>query len=119
MGSGEPDKKPLGQILIEAGLISINQIEMALREQQLNGLRIGEILVKRGSIESKTVDFFANRWHNLLIEKEKKTLSHYLQKAGLLDSKKINTIRKLQELKHTKVRFHHLVIEVHSSKLML
>ncbi|MGD1918815.1 MAG: hypothetical protein ACFCAD_07950 [Pleurocapsa sp.] len=49
-------KKPIGQILIEAGLISINQIEVALQEQKYNDLRIGEILVLHGWIQQHTVD---------------------------------------------------------------
>jgi hypothetical protein len=35
--------KPLGEILMEAGLISASQIEIALKEQQLYNMKIGEI----------------------------------------------------------------------------
>lgn len=34
--------KPLGQILIESGIIPISQIELALQEQQHSSLKIGE-----------------------------------------------------------------------------
>ena len=34
-------QKPIGEILIEAGLIPIHQLEIALQEQKQTGLRIG------------------------------------------------------------------------------
>ena len=103
-------KKPLGQILIEAGIISISQIEIALQEQKYNDLRIGEILILHGWIQQQTVDFFAERWLALR-EEEKKPLAHYFQEAGLLDIEQINAILKLQKLKQRKVRFHRLAVE--------
>lgn len=103
--------KPLGQILIEAGLISINQIEIVLREQEETGLRIGEILVSHGWIKQSTVDFFAEEWRSLVSEKERKPLVYYFQQAYLLDKEQIAAIIRLQKLKHQKVRFHHLAVE--------
>ena len=54
--SSHADKKSIGQILIEAGLISIAQLELALQEQKQNDLRIGEILVAHDWILPKTID---------------------------------------------------------------
>lgn len=34
-------QKPIGEILIEAGLISIHQLEIVLQEQKQTGLRVG------------------------------------------------------------------------------
>ena len=110
MTNQDSAKKPLGQILIEAGLISISQIELALQEQKYNDLRIGEILVLHGWIKQQTVDFLAERWFELL-EEEKKPLAYYFQEAGLLNGEQINTVLRLQKLKQNKVRFHHLVVE--------
>ena len=45
-------------------------------------MRSGEILVARGWIELKTVDFFADRWQELIVEVDKKLLVQYLQVAG-------------------------------------
>ena len=43
------EKKPLGQLLNEAGLISAKQIEIALQEQvEIPQMKIGEILALRG-----------------------------------------------------------------------
>ncbi len=103
--------QPLGQILIEAGLISINQIEIALREQEETGLRIGEILVAHGWIKQSTVDFFAEEWQSLLSQKQRKPLVYYFQRSCLLDTEEITAIIRLQKLKHEKVRFHHLAVE--------
>ena len=111
MTNQESARKPLGQILIEAGLISISQIELALQEQKYNDLRIGEILVLHGWIKQQTVDFLAERWFELLEEAEKKPLAYYFQEAGLLNGEQINTVLRLQKIKHNKVRFHHLVVE--------
>ena len=102
--------KPLGEILIEAGLISIAQIEVALKEQQASGMRIGEILVSHGWIDRETVDFFAERWLELL-KQEKKPLVYYFKEAFLLNNQQIDAVLKLQKLKHKKVRFHHLAVE--------
>ena len=104
-------KKPLEQILIEAGLISISQIELALQEQKQNRLTIGEILVLHGWIKQKTVDFLSERWSEILNKDEKKALVHYFLEAGLLDPEQVNAIGRLQKLKHKKVRFHRLAVE--------
>ena len=105
------DQKPIGAVLVEAGLVSIHQVELALQEQQTSKLRIGEILASNGWITQETVDFFADKWSKVLKEVEKKPLPFYLNKAGLLDEKQINAILGLQKLKTEKVRFHNLVSE--------
>ena len=111
ISSLSPGKKPLGQILIEAGLISISQIELALEEQKQNNLRIGEILVARGWISPKTIDFFCDRWLDSIEEKPKRPLAYYFQEAGLLDTEQYEAIVRLQKLNYKKVRFHHLAVE--------
>ena len=102
--------RPLGEILIEAGLISISQIELALKEQQKHNARIGEILVSHGWIKPETVNFFADQWFELL-EQEKKPLVYYFKQAFLLNNEQINAVIRLQKLKHKKVRFHRLAVE--------
>lgn len=109
--SQSSNKKPLGQILIEAGLISISQIELALQEQKQNGLRIGEILVSYGWISLKTTSFFCDRWSELIQEKQKRPLAYYFQEAGLLSVEQCKAIIRLQKLNRKKVSFHRLVTE--------
>ncbi len=104
-------QKPLGEILIEAGLVPISQIELALQEQKHTGLRIGEILVLHGWIEQKTVDFFGEKWCELIAAADKQSLAYYFQEAGLLKKEQVDAIARLQKLKHKKVRFHRLAVE--------
>ena len=104
-------QQPIGQTLIEAGLISLGQIELALKEQQECGWRIGKILVSHGWIEPETVDFFCDRWHKILQEPNKKPLVYYFQEAHLLNKKQIEALLRLQKLKQQKVRFHRLAVE--------
>ncbi|MGD1921749.1 MAG: pentapeptide repeat-containing protein [Pleurocapsa sp.] len=105
------DKKPLGQILIEAGLISISQIELALQEQKEKNLRIGEILVSHNWISLETIDFFCDRWSDLIQEKQKRPIAYYFLEAGLLTRDQCEAIIRLQKLKQKKVRFHRLATE--------
>ena len=104
-------KKPLGQMLIEAGLISISQIELALQEQQQNNLRIGEILVAHGWIRQNTIDFFCDRWLKYIQSEKKHPLVYYFQEADLLSVSQCEAIIRLQKLKRKKARFHHLAVE--------
>ena len=103
--------KPLGQILLEAGLISISQIQLALHEQKHSSLKIGEILTLHGWLKQETADFFAEKWSSLLLAKEKQPLIYYFQEAALLEQEQIKTLIKLQKQKLEKIRFHHLAVE--------
>jgi hypothetical protein len=102
--------KPLGQILLEAGLISIGQIELALQEQQKSGLMIGKIIANHGWIEQKTADFFAEKWKPLLQIEEKHPLVYYFQEAALLNPQQIKTLLTIQKQSGQK-RFHNLAVE--------
>ena len=44
--------RPIGELFVEKGLISADELEQALAEQAATGLRLGEILVKRNLISS-------------------------------------------------------------------
>jgi len=49
-GRGQQLRKKLGELLVEAGLVSRKQVQEALEEQQKTGKRLGQILVERGSV---------------------------------------------------------------------
>ena len=105
-------RKPLGQILNEAGLISAQQIEIALRLQlESPQMKIGEIFAAKGWIEQQTADFFADEWHELLEQQQKQPLVYYLRQAGLLDENQINHVLKERNSRIEKVRFHHIAVE--------
>ena len=49
-GAEEPPKKPIGQIFVERGFITSDQLEDALEEQKWSGRKLGEILMARGNV---------------------------------------------------------------------
>ena len=103
--------KPLGETLMEAGLISASQIEIALNEQKEHNLKIGKIFALHSWIDQKTADFFVERLPYLVKEPKKQPLAYYFKEAGLLTDEQIKNIIKLQKLKKQKVRFHRLAVE--------
>ena len=50
-------QKPLGAYLVEAGLITPTQVDIALNEQKVNRRRLGEILVLRGWVKQQTIEY--------------------------------------------------------------
>jgi hypothetical protein len=58
-----PLTKRLGSYLVDAGLITPGQIEVALNDQQVmdGGMRFGEILVTRGWIKQQTLDYLIHK----------------------------------------------------------
>ncbi|MEM8721715.1 MAG: pentapeptide repeat-containing protein [Cyanobacteria bacterium P01_G01_bin.39] len=106
------ERKPLGQLLNEAGLISAHQIEIALQEQvEIPKLKIGEIFSLRGWIKQETADFFAEQWHLLLEKEQKFPLVYYLRKASLLDENQIEFLMEQRNQSQQKVRFHQIAIQ--------
>ena len=98
--------KRLGTILLEADLVSVSQIQVALQDQAYRpDLLLGEILATRGWINPETADFFAQDWSYILQHKQQlsKPLGWYLQQAALLKDKDIQLI--LNEQKSTGIRF--------------
>ena len=105
-------RKPLGQILNEAGLISAQQIEIALRSQlESPQMKIGEIFAAKGWIKQQTADFFADKWHKLLKQQQKQPLVYYLRQARLLDENQINRVLAERYNSTEKVRFHHIAVK--------
>jgi hypothetical protein len=49
--------KRIGDYLIEAGLLTQSQIDVALNDQQMTQMKFGEILAARGWVKQQTVDF--------------------------------------------------------------
>ena len=99
-------QNPLGGTLVNAGLISEDQLQIALIDQQrLDEIqephqKIGEILALRGWIKQKTADFFAVDFPDLLTSSKKYTLAFYLLKAGLLEAEEVEIIINEQKKVH-------------------
>ena len=105
------DYQPLGEILIESGLITPYQVELALREQLKSNLKIGEILASHGCIKQQTADFFAEEWSKLRELKQKKPLVFYLLESGLINVEQVNNLVKKYKNSPKKKGFYHLLIE--------
>ena len=56
--SNDHGSKRIGDYLVEAGLLSLAQVEVVLLDQDFTGMRFGEILVTRGWLKSQTIEFF-------------------------------------------------------------
>jgi len=105
--------QPLGEILIEAGLVSLDQIEFALYEQANKDLKIGQILAHHKWIKQETADFFVEQWPQILKGQEKKPLVYYFKLAGLLSQSQIDTVLQKQQQKSSRPRrFHKLVVQL-------
>ncbi|MGY6530843.1 MAG: hypothetical protein ACXITR_13045 [Cyanobacterium sp.] len=100
------EKKLMGQLLLDAGLITPSQLDVALADQnQFFKLKIGEILALRGWLKSQTADFLVEieNKKSAKIYKKEYPIGYYLQKAGLLSDEQINNI--LQEQKKLGIKF--------------
>ncbi|HEY9847029.1 MAG TPA: hypothetical protein V6D03_12655 [Candidatus Caenarcaniphilales bacterium] len=56
-----PETKRLGDYLVEAGLLTQVQIDVALADQEATGMRFGDILVLRGWIREQTIEYFMKK----------------------------------------------------------
>ena len=104
-------KQPLGEILIEAGLVSIHQIQIALQEQKNHQLKIGEILANHGWIQPKTVNFFAEKWSRLVEKQPNRPLALYLLAAALLNRQQLLILKQRQQKANSKTELHFLAVE--------
>ncbi|MGB3535035.1 MAG: WecB/TagA/CpsF family glycosyltransferase [Microcoleaceae cyanobacterium] len=99
----------LGQILLEAGLITASQISLVL-DAQANGqqMRFGEILADWGWLSQDTVNFFAEQLPQLAHQTQKQPIGYYLKAAKLLNDEQVNTI--LAEQNHLQLRFGEIAV---------
>ena len=103
------NKVILGVILQQAGLVPAVKFKQALEQQNKNQQQdLGEILASGGEISQETVNFFVERWFELVAEKPKQPIGQYLKQAGLLTDSQIQTI--LEEQKRTELKFGELAI---------
>jgi hypothetical protein len=55
------ESKRLGDYLVEAGLLSSGQIEVALADQVNSTLKFGDVLVRRGWIKEETIEYLMQK----------------------------------------------------------
>ncbi len=63
-------QKPLGAYLVEAGLLSEAQVNVALTDQSAVSMTFGEILVTRGWVKQQTIEYLMQKV--ILPERESK-----------------------------------------------
>lgn len=56
-----PHRKRLGSYLIEAGLLTPAQVDVALNDQKLTGMRFGEVLAARGWVKQQTIEYLMQK----------------------------------------------------------
>lgn len=58
---GKRKELPLGVYLVEAGIVTPEQVDMALNEQKFNTKRLGEILVEHDWVAQQTIEYFIEK----------------------------------------------------------
>lgn len=102
--SNNNNHRPLGMLLQNAGLIDSKQLHNALKVQsKYPEMKLGEILVLQEEIETKTINFFVNKWQEIEQEGRQFPIGYYLKNASLLNEQQIQNI--LAEQKKNKLKF--------------
>lgn len=87
-------KKPLGLLLHEAGLLTMNQVEVLLAKQAKEpDQRFGELAIQNGWLNPKTVRFFLVELPRWLNKHYAHSLPDYLEVSGLLSHEQIHTLQ--------------------------
>lgn len=71
MEAARDEWRPLGELLVEKGVISADELEDALDEQRLSGLRLGEILIARGYASRPGIAEALAQQRGLVLEPER------------------------------------------------
>jgi N-acetylglucosaminyldiphosphoundecaprenol N-acetyl-beta-D-mannosaminyltransferase len=106
-----PDDKNLGRYLVEAGLLTPLQLKTALSEQQVTGLRLSELIVRKRWLKQQTVEFLVEKLlirEQVVVETDDKRIGHYLVEAGLLTQAQVEIA--LSEQKGTGLRLGELIV---------
>jgi deoxyribose-phosphate aldolase len=53
----DPADKRLGGYLIDAGLLTPAQVDVALTDQIATGMRFGDIIIERGWVKQQTIEY--------------------------------------------------------------
>ena len=74
--------KRIGGYLVEAGLLTHDQINVALNDQQATGMRFGEIIVARGWLKEQTVEWIVTK----VIEPERQLVEPSINSVNSVNS---------------------------------
>ncbi len=81
------DEKPLGLYLVEAGLLTQAQVEVALNDQKITGLRFGQVLVVRGWVKQQTIDYLMRK----IIIPEREAYRRQLRQVAYVQATAVRT----------------------------
>ncbi len=97
--------------LNQAGLMSESQIEIAIQDRNRHkDLTLEEIIILRGWLKEKTLDFFLEKLPKIINQPKTLSLAQCLEQAGLVSKEKI--IDLLQSQQETGTNFDSLVMEL-------
>ncbi len=71
--------KPIGAYLVESGLLTPAQVEVALKDQALTSLRLGDIVAARGWVKTQTIEYLMDK----IVLPERHQLNHRDLSGGL------------------------------------
>jgi hypothetical protein len=78
--------KPLGTYLIESGLLKYDKLNVALKEQQVTGQRLGDIISSHGWVQSETIEYLVEK----LVKPEREAaLAHPSENTLSIDNEPI------------------------------
>lgn len=88
--------KRLGSYLMEAGLLTQDQINVVLNDQQATGMRFGEIVIARGWLKEQTIEWIMEKvveperqetWHQeQILQQRQRSIQPNLQSAPVKTS---------------------------------
>lgn len=61
MQSYDPKAKQIGSYLVDAGLLDLTQVTVALNDQKITGMRFGDIIVTRGWVKKQTLEYIVGK----------------------------------------------------------
>lgn len=80
VNDGPRRPKRLGAYLLEAGLLTTDQVDVALNDQRATGMRFGEVLVVRGWLKEQTIEWIMQR----VVEPEKRAYKKWEDQQATL-----------------------------------
>jgi thioredoxin reductase len=81
--------KPLGILLLEAGLVNTEQLDIALNAQKTKTVRLGEILAGHGWVKQRTVEYLMKKVVHQQLSGNGQRLGSYLVDAGLVNEEQL------------------------------
>ncbi|MGG6294036.1 hypothetical protein ACQ4M4_06395 [Leptolyngbya sp. AN02str] len=78
--------KRLGGYLLEAGLITTDQVDVALNDQRATGMKFGEVVVARGWVKEQTVEWIVQK----VIKPERNAYQRWEQQQKKIAAEQLN-----------------------------